>query len=98
MILVDLISETDTRVRFLGAVMSTFHEVLHSACDLPAEERIQLMEALWDSVSPEDWHLPSQEWLTEIQRRSQELDEGTMTVASWSEVRKRARRKAGLDD
>ncbi|NLS95159.1 MAG: addiction module protein [Planctomycetaceae bacterium] len=56
------------------------------------------MEALWDSVSPEDWHLPSQEWLTEIQRRSQELDEGSMTVAPWSEVRKRARRKAGLDD
>lgn len=44
------------------------------------------MEALWDSVLPEDWHLPSQEWLTEIQRRSQELDEVSMTVAPWPEV------------
>jgi putative addiction module component (TIGR02574 family) len=77
--------------------MSTFDEVLHSAQDLPPAERIRLIDALWDTVSPDDWQRPSGEWLAEAERRSAEYDEGRMAASPWPEVQERARRKAGLD-
>jgi hypothetical protein len=55
-----------------------------------------LIEALWDTVAPNDWVPPDPEWV-KAQRRSEELDAGRMTITSWPEVRDRACRKAGLD-
>jgi putative addiction module component (TIGR02574 family) len=78
--------------------MATVQEILDAAKALPSAERAQLIHALWESVSPDDWMPPSDEWLAEAQRRSEAYDAGQMTAASWSEVRERARRKAGLDD
>lgn len=46
----------------------------------------------------DEWPFPSDEWLDEAQRRSDEYDAGRMTAAPWSEVRERARREAGLDE
>lgn len=78
--------------------MTTIQEILVAAQALPSVERAQLIHALWESVSPEDWAPPSDEWLAEAQRRSDAYDAGQMTAAPCSEVRERARRKAGLDD
>jgi hypothetical protein len=36
-------------------------------------------------------------WLEEIDRRSRELNTGTVQTVPWSEVRKRARERAGLN-
>ena len=77
--------------------MTTVQEILSAAQTLPPAERAQLIHALWDSVSPDDWAPPSDEWIAEAQRRSAALDAGQMTASPWAEVRKRARRKAGLD-
>jgi putative addiction module component (TIGR02574 family) len=77
--------------------MSTFQDILVAAQALPTSERVQLIGALWNTVSPEDWASPSDAWIDEIRRRSQEIDEGTMTSRPWNEVRERARQKAGLD-
>jgi putative addiction module component (TIGR02574 family) len=77
--------------------MSTFEEVLDAARTLTAIERFQLVEALWEGVSPAEWPAPSQEWIAESQRRSTEYDQGRMSAATWQEVRARARQKAGLD-
>jgi len=77
--------------------MTTMQEVLDAAQALPDEERAQLLDALWQSVSPQDWPLPSAEWVAEAQRRSAEIDAGRMTTSSWEDVRERARRKTGLD-
>ena len=77
--------------------MTTFDDVLGAAQDLPPTERIRLVHALWDTVPPEEWPLPSKEWIEEAQRRSAEYDAGRLTAAPWPEVRDRARRKAGLD-
>ena len=45
----------------------------------------------------EQWPDLSDDWLGEIQRRSEAYDAGQMPVASWPDVRDRARRQAGLD-
>jgi len=80
------------------SVMSTVQEILDAAQDLPSADRAQLIHALWKTVSPDDWAPPTDDWIAEVERRSAAYDTGEMTAASWSEVRQRTRRKAGLDD
>jgi putative addiction module component (TIGR02574 family) len=77
--------------------MTSLADILTAAQSLPSPERAQLIVALWDNISPDDWVPPSAEWIAEANRRSDALDAGNMTSAEWSEVRERARRKAGLD-
>jgi putative addiction module component (TIGR02574 family) len=77
--------------------MTTVEEILIAAEALPIAERARLIYALWSTVSPDDWVGPSDDWVAEAQRRSEAYDSGEMTASSWSDVRQRARRKAGLD-
>ena len=77
--------------------MATFDDVLATAQNLPASDRVRLIDALWESMEPSDWPAPSDEWIAEAQRRSAEYDAGNMSASPWPEVRQRARRKAGLD-
>jgi putative addiction module component (TIGR02574 family) len=78
--------------------MTSFDEVLGAAQHLAPSDRIRLVQALWETVPPEEWPHPPEEWINEAQRRSAEYDAGRITAASWPEVRARARRKAGLDE
>jgi putative addiction module component (TIGR02574 family) len=75
----------------------SFDELLSAANGLPAAERMRLSDLLRESVPPDEWPPLSDEWLAEIDRRSCEYDAGRMPTASWSEVRQRTRRQAGLD-
>ena len=77
--------------------MATFDDVLDAAQDLPAPDRVRLIDALWESMEPEEWPASSDEWIAEAQRRSAEYDAGSMSASPWPEVRRRARRRAGLD-
>jgi putative addiction module component (TIGR02574 family) len=77
--------------------MSSVQEVLEAAQTLPAGERAWLIQALWDTMDTADWVAPGEDWIAEAHRRSQLLDRGEMAVSSWSEVRERARRAAGLN-
>jgi putative addiction module component (TIGR02574 family) len=77
--------------------MATYDDILGAAQHLPPSERIQLVHALWETVPPEDWPKPSQEWIDEVQRRSAEYDAGRMTATPWPEVHARARQKARLE-
>jgi putative addiction module component (TIGR02574 family) len=77
--------------------MSTLQDILAAAQQLPSTKRIQLIHALWDVTPPEAWPQPSEAWLAEANRRSDAIDVGEISVASWDEVRARARRQAGLD-
>lgn len=92
----------DPTVKFLSLEsqrkMTTILEIFDAAQALASAERAQLIHALWETVEPEDWSPPSDDWLAEIQRRSEAYDAGQMSASPFSEVRKRARRKAGLDD
>ena len=77
--------------------MTGLNEILIAAQSLPATERAQLIASLWDNVPPNEWVPPSDEWIAEANRRSDLLEAGGMSGSSWSDVRQRARRKAGLD-
>lgn len=76
-------------------MLPTTEQILHSALALPSEERFQLIEAL---IATDQMPPPFDEsWRPMIQRRSTEMDAGTVTEAPWSEVRQRLRRQVGLD-
>lgn len=77
--------------------MTTFEDILTAARALSPMDRMRLVDTIWEEVSPDDWQLPSEQWLAEAQRRSAEYDSGRMTASSWPEVQARARRRAGLD-
>ncbi|HVC97684.1 MAG TPA: addiction module protein [Pirellulales bacterium] len=70
--------------------MGDFISVLSAAKRLPEQDRLRLIEELWDSVPPEAESPFSDEWAREIQRRTAELDAGTAQTTPWSEVRRDA--------
>jgi putative addiction module component (TIGR02574 family) len=62
--------------------------------ELPAKERMQLAEALWDSVAGEveaaDQPLP--DWQRdELERRAALLDAGEMRTVAWEDIKKKWR-------
>ena len=73
--------------------MSDFASLFADASRLPVDERIHLIEALWDTV-PED-SLPSlsDEWLAEIEKRSAEYDSGAVATVPWENIRAEALRR-----
>ncbi|MCH7873604.1 MAG: addiction module protein, partial [Planctomycetes bacterium] len=77
--------------------MTTFHDVLGAAQDHPSADRARLIGALWETLEPDAWSPPTDQWLAEVRRRSAAYDEGQETASEPSEVRQRARREAGLD-
>lgn len=78
--------------------MPDFQSILSTASRLPVAERLELIDALWETV-PEDALPPlSEEWIVEVQRRSAEFDAETVKTLSWEEVRREAFRRAGIDD
>jgi putative addiction module component (TIGR02574 family) len=71
-------------------------EVLRDALALPVEARVALVDSLLDSldtaVDPDAEAL----WQAEILRRTGEIDEGSVQMVPWSELRSRLIR--GTDD
>lgn len=67
--------------------MPNYESLLADANQLPLGERIQLIEALWDTI-PED-SLPglSAEWFDEIKRRSAEYDAGLVQPVLWDVIK-----------
>lgn len=73
--------------------MTKYESLLANAAQLPVADRIQFIEALWDTV-PEDSLPPlSDEWLAEIERRSAEYDSGSVATVPWEEIRADALRR-----
>lgn len=76
--------------------MSDYESLLVEASLLPVDARIELIEALWDTV-PEGALPPlSEEWIAEIARRTSEYEAGNEQAIPWEQVRKEARKRAGL--
>jgi putative addiction module component (TIGR02574 family) len=70
--------------------MSTFDALLADAAQLPVAERLELIDALWDTLPDEALPPLSAEWMAEIQRRSAELAAGTAKTIPWEVVRSKA--------
>jgi putative addiction module component (TIGR02574 family) len=76
--------------------MSDYESLLADASRLPLGARIQLIEALWDTVPEESLPPLSDEWICEIVRRSAEYDAGLAQPIPWELVRADAMRRAGM--
>ena len=54
---------------------------------LPPTERLELVEALWDSLMPREADLPVPEWvMNEARERKQRFDANPASGLSWEEV------------
>ena len=75
--------------------MNDFRSVLSAAQQLPEQDRLRLIDALWECV-PADSDAPfSEQWAREIERRVAELDAGTATTVPWSQIRDQALARIG---
>jgi putative addiction module component (TIGR02574 family) len=73
--------------------MNDFQSLFADASQLPVGERVQLIEALWETVPPDAMPPLSDEWLAEIERRSAEYDAGAVTPIPWEQVRAESLRR-----
>ncbi len=76
--------------------MTSYETVLADANSLSVSHRIQLMEAIWDTVPADSLPPLSDEWAEEIQRRSCEYDSGLVQTVPWEQIRADALRRVGL--
>ena len=68
--------------------MSDYDSLLANASQLPLDARIQLIEALWDTVPDDSPPTLSDEWVAEIERRSAEYDAGSVQPIPWEQTQR----------
>lgn len=71
----------------------TTEQLLTSALALSEPERLELAGALLAATEPPAPEPTGDAWLTELQRRSAEIDAGDAVLTPWSEVKQRVRAK-----
>jgi putative addiction module component (TIGR02574 family) len=77
--------------------MSTYQSLLADASQLPVPDRIELIEALWETVPAGSLPPLTDEWVEEVQRRSAEYDSGSAQTTPWEQIRADALRRAGIN-
>ena len=70
--------------------MSTIDALLADAAQLPVAERLQLIDALWNTLPDEALPPLSDEWAPELLRRSAALAAGTAKTIPWEVVQAEA--------
>jgi putative addiction module component (TIGR02574 family) len=75
--------------------MSTYDEALAHAMQLPVPVRIELIEAITESIPDEPIPKISEEWLAEIKRRSAEFDAGGVKTIPWEAIRQESIERYG---
>lgn len=78
--------------------MSSYENLLANATSLPVEERLQLIDALWDSLPGDSLPPLSPEWVVEIRRRSAEFDSGGVKTVPWQQIKLEALKRIGVGD
>ncbi|WP_088252876.1 addiction module protein [Fimbriiglobus ruber] len=68
----------------------TADQILAAALDLPDADRLELIEALIDSVQTPDRPPFDESWREVIRQRSAELASGGVATVPWAEVKRRA--------
>jgi hypothetical protein len=74
----------------------TVSEILEAALKLEADERERLVEEL--SASLHGGFATDEierAWMTEVERRSQEIDDGTAELVDWSDARQELAKRRG---
>jgi putative addiction module component (TIGR02574 family) len=67
-----------------------FNSVLDGARQLSTEDRLRLMDALWDLLPPEA-NIPFHEdWAPELERRVAAIEAGSAETVPWARIRDEA--------
>ncbi len=67
-----------------------------SVFDLNPDEKLQLVEDLWDDLSSKPEEVPVHEWqVKELERRKANLMKNPAPSRSWEEIKKRVRQRNG---
>lgn len=69
------------------------NDVLKRALALPAEDRVELVGSLLESLDVGQDPDAEAAWQQEVARRIQDLDSGKVTAIPWAEVRRRVAAK-----
>ena len=69
---------------------ATLEQIEREALALPAKDRSQLVDKLWESLGDTTYPVLGEEWLAEIERRRQELLQGKMKPIPGEEVSRKA--------
>jgi putative addiction module component (TIGR02574 family) len=69
--------------------LNTASELVDAARLLAPEQRLWLIDQIWNSLPPEQWPTLSAEEIAEVQRRSVAYDAGQEKASSWEDVRAR---------
>jgi len=69
---------------------ATLEQIEREALALPAKERSQLVDRLWESLGDTTYPVLSPEWLVEIAHRRQELLQGEVKPIPGDEVSRKA--------
>jgi putative addiction module component (TIGR02574 family) len=78
--------------------VSTYESLLADASQLPVADRIELIEALWETVPAEALPALTDEWIEEVRRRSSEYDSGSVQTTPWEQIRADALRRVGIGE
>lgn len=77
--------------------MTNYESILSAASELPIGDRLRLIDELASSVPDDQPPQLSDTWLREINRRSKEIDSGTVVTEDWAAIRSRLFTKHGVD-
>ena len=75
--------------------MVDLNSILSEARQLSAEDRLRLIDALWESVPPETDLPLHEDWAPELERRVVSLEAGTSTTVPWTSIRDEALARIG---
>jgi putative addiction module component (TIGR02574 family) len=70
---------------------ATLERIEREALALPARQRAQLVDKLWESLGDTTCFVPNEEWNAELDRRRRNLAEGKARVVQGEEVSRKAR-------
>ena len=68
-------------------------EIVDAAIKLTENDRLQIVEELLASLEPESDENVDAAWAAEVERRSNEIKQGTVRPIPWSEVKLQARER-----
>jgi putative addiction module component (TIGR02574 family) len=77
--------------------MSNYEFIFAAASQLPVGDRLRLIDDLASSVPDDQPPRLSNAWLCEIDRRSKEIDSGTVVTEDWADIRARLFSQHGVD-
>ena len=74
--------------------MTDFNSVFNAASQLPNEERLRLIEALWQTLPAEDDFPLHSDWAAELERRVAQIESGSAHPIGWATIRDEALARA----